>query len=172
MCHAVVSVAEAAQLYREIASAAESGWDFSSRWMSHSGLRAKTLQSLRTSRIIPVDLNAIMCQVEFILHELSSLVNNSKDSAHYAALATKRAEAIESILWNETVGMWQDFDTESMEQIGTFYASTLVPLATQCYSLNLTDNVKRVHHVVTAVKVIVIVHCHHCTGIRVRRHVT
>jgi alpha,alpha-trehalase len=148
--------AEAAQLYQEIASATESGWDFSSRWMSQSGFHAGTLQSLRTSHIIPVDLNAIMCQVELILHELFSLVNNTKDSAYYKALATKRAEAIESVLWNETVGMWQDFDMKSVKQIGTFYSSTLVPLATQCYSLNQTDSVTRVHRVVETVKVAVV----------------
>ena len=37
----------AAQLYRELASAAESGWDFSSRWMGDG----RTLASTRTTQV-------------------------------------------------------------------------------------------------------------------------
>lgn len=44
-------------LWRDIASAAESGWDFSSRWFTDR----KTLETCETSSIAPVDLNALMC---------------------------------------------------------------------------------------------------------------
>jgi alpha,alpha-trehalase len=47
------------QLYHDIATAAESGWDFSSRWMEDE----EQLSSLKTSSIIPVDLNAFLLQV-------------------------------------------------------------------------------------------------------------
>ena len=52
--------AAAAALYRELATGAESGWDFSSRWMTEEG----DLASLRTTRVLPVDLNAILCDME------------------------------------------------------------------------------------------------------------
>ena len=38
--------------YREIASTAESGWDFSSRW------------GLRTTHVIPTDLNCFLLMME------------------------------------------------------------------------------------------------------------
>uniref|UniRef100_A0A183U936 Trehalase n=1 Tax=Toxocara canis TaxID=6265 RepID=A0A183U936_TOXCA len=44
------------KLWRDIASAAESGWDFSSRWFANR----KTMDTIEASDIIPVDLNAIM----------------------------------------------------------------------------------------------------------------
>jgi hypothetical protein len=52
--------AKAAALHRDIASAAESGWDFSSRWLGTPG----DLATARTTRIIPADLNAFLCQME------------------------------------------------------------------------------------------------------------
>ena len=47
-------------MYSDIASAAESGMDFSSRWFAWDGPRANTMSSIRTSKIVPVDLNAIL----------------------------------------------------------------------------------------------------------------
>ena len=44
--------ADARGKYREIASTAESGWDFSSRW------------GLRTTHIIPADLNCFLLMME------------------------------------------------------------------------------------------------------------
>ena len=47
-------------LHRELASAAESGWDFSSRWMAVPG----DLATLRTTRVAPADLNAMLAGME------------------------------------------------------------------------------------------------------------
>jgi alpha,alpha-trehalase len=44
----------AADVYRNLRAAAESGWDFSSRWLADG----KTLASIRTTEILPVDLNS------------------------------------------------------------------------------------------------------------------
>ncbi len=54
------SKAEAEGLFRDIASAAESGWDFSSRWMADG----RSLASLQTTRVIPADLNAFLFKFE------------------------------------------------------------------------------------------------------------
>ena len=48
-----------ATIYGEIRAAAESGWDFSSRW-----LRGDGLETTRTRDIIPVDLNAFLYKAE------------------------------------------------------------------------------------------------------------
>ncbi|XP_060186178.1 uncharacterized protein LOC132615580 isoform X3 [Lycium barbarum] len=44
------------ELYRELASAAESGWGFSSRWMRNGS----DLTTTSTTSIVPVDLNALL----------------------------------------------------------------------------------------------------------------
>ena len=54
--HDSVRESERVKVWAEIAAAAESGWDFSSRWMEDG----RSLHSMRTSQILPVDLNAIM----------------------------------------------------------------------------------------------------------------
>lgn len=46
----------ATEIYRDLRSAAASGWDFSSRWMDNP----QQLATIRTTSIVPVDLNALM----------------------------------------------------------------------------------------------------------------
>ena len=43
--------------WSNLASAAESGWDFSSRWFED----LHNLSTIDTANIVPVDLNAFMC---------------------------------------------------------------------------------------------------------------
>lgn len=45
----------------DLNSGAESGWDFSSRWyMDSGGHNNSTLREIRTSQILPTDLNALL----------------------------------------------------------------------------------------------------------------
>jgi alpha,alpha-trehalase len=60
---------QARQLYHDIASAAESGWDFSSRWMADG----HSLSSLRTSSILPADLNAFLYKMETDLAQFAQV---------------------------------------------------------------------------------------------------
>lgn len=53
-------------LWAELKSGAESGWDFSSRWLV-GGPDPDSLSSIRTSRMVPVDLNAFLCQAEELM---------------------------------------------------------------------------------------------------------
>lgn len=64
----------AAELYSDIASAAESGWDFSSRWLKKP---TGTLSDMVTKQIIPVDLNAILCFNELTLEKFSRLLGKA-----------------------------------------------------------------------------------------------
>lgn len=50
----------ATEIYRDLRSAAASGWDFSSRWMDNP----QQLNTIRTTTIVPVDLNALLYQLE------------------------------------------------------------------------------------------------------------
>lgn len=54
-------------LLRNIASAAESGWDFSSRWCADD----QDLASIRTTQIIPIDLNVYIWNVEQVASKLA-----------------------------------------------------------------------------------------------------
>ena len=49
-----------AEVYRDLRAGAETGWDFSSRWLADG----KNLWTIRTTAIAPVDLNASMMHLE------------------------------------------------------------------------------------------------------------
>ena len=53
----------AAEVYRDLRAAAESGWDFSSRWLADG----KTLATIRTTDILPVDLNSLLYKLELAI---------------------------------------------------------------------------------------------------------
>ena len=53
-------------LLAELKASAESGWDFSSRWLV-GGVNPSSLSSIRTSKLVPVDLNAFLCQAEGLM---------------------------------------------------------------------------------------------------------
>jgi Trehalase len=63
------------QLYCNLASAAESGWDFSSRWMAPGG----DLASTRTTSILPVDLNVFLWRAEVAIARLSQMTGCSAE---------------------------------------------------------------------------------------------
>ncbi len=51
---------ESAAVWQDLRAAAESGWDFSSRWLDDP----MDLSTIRTTSIIPVDLNALLFHLE------------------------------------------------------------------------------------------------------------
>jgi alpha,alpha-trehalase len=94
------------QIYRNLRAAAESGWDFSSRWMSEPPRLATT----HTTDIIPIDLNCLLHQTETLLSELYLAQQNSIKAEHYDQLANKREAAIHQYLWDDAVGWFRDYD--------------------------------------------------------------
>ncbi|SDE32929.1 alpha,alpha-trehalase [Paraburkholderia lycopersici] len=50
----------ASQVYRDLRATAESGWDFSSRWFGDN----QNLRTVRTTSIVPVDLNSLLFPLE------------------------------------------------------------------------------------------------------------
>src|SRR5207244_3323793 len=55
--------------YRNVRATAESGWDFSSRWMRDP----KDLRTLETTELIPVDLNSLLYHAERTIAALRAL---------------------------------------------------------------------------------------------------
>lgn len=90
------------QVYRDLRAGAESGWDFSSRW-----LESESLSSIRTTMIAPVDLNAFLFGLETAI-----AAAGEPDSIDYAARAGQRLAAMHKHLWNESGGFFADYDLE------------------------------------------------------------
>jgi len=94
------------EMYRHLRAGAESGWDFSSRWFKDG----KTLETIHTTEIIPVDLNALMYNLEKTLEKAYTLNRDSTNAQRFAQLATKRREAVLRYCWNPKMGYFEDYD--------------------------------------------------------------
>ncbi|XP_072678371.1 trehalase isoform X3 [Canis lupus baileyi] len=128
-------------LWAELKAGAESGWDFSSRWLV-GGPNPKLLSSTRTSKFVPVDLNAFLCQAEELMSNFYSSLGNSIQATKYRNLWQQRLAAMKAILWDEEKGAWFDYDLENRKKNLEFYPSNLTPLWSGCFSdPNVVDKV-------------------------------
>jgi len=113
---------------------AESGWDYSSsRFISPSGETSKHLKDIHTKDIIPVDLNAFLCQNARILSNFYLLLERFEKSQQFTDWANSLQYSINAVFWNEEKGMWFDYDTRSKKPRTEFYPSNITPLWAECY---------------------------------------
>ena len=90
-------------------AAAESGWDFSARWL---GDRA-TLATIRTTRLLPVDLNALIYGLERAIAAEAGELGDAPTAGTFARRATDRAAAFDRHLWNDEAGFYTDYDLDT-----------------------------------------------------------
>lgn len=114
----------ATEIYRDLRSAAASGWDFSSRWMDNP----QQLNTLRTTSIVPVDLNSLMFKMEKILARASKAAGDNAMANQYETLANARQKGIEKYLWNDQQGWYADYDLKSHKVRNQLTAAALFPL--------------------------------------------
>jgi alpha,alpha-trehalase len=119
-------------VYRNLRATAESGWDFSSRWLEDG----ETLGTVRTLSILPVDLNCLLVHLEQTLSEAYLLTGNDKQAAVYYRRAQRRAEAIGSLMWDAQQGMFTDFLWRSGKLTSNVTAATLYPLFLQIATID------------------------------------
>ncbi|XP_069470509.1 trehalase [Ambystoma mexicanum] len=120
-------------LLAELKSAAESGWDFSSRWYATVGqVQTTTLMNTRTSTIVPVDLNAVLCRTERLLADFHGKLGNTEKVLEFRKLLDRRLEAVHAIHWDESVGVWLDFDLQARARRNAFYPTNLSPMWADC----------------------------------------
>ncbi|MEM5296675.1 alpha,alpha-trehalase TreA [Burkholderia sp. JPY481] len=93
------------EVYRDLRATAESGWDFSSRWFGDN----QTLATVRTTSIIPVDLNSLLFHLETTIARGCSTTRDFHCVAQFIGYAARRAEGINRYLWNSK-GYYGDYD--------------------------------------------------------------
>ena len=113
------------EVYRDLRAGAESGWDFSSRWLADG----KTLSTIRTTDIVPVDLNAVMAHLERTLAKAYRLKGDMEGARRRQADADRRSEAIRRVLWNGEGGFFADYLWGEGSLSETLTAATAAPLA-------------------------------------------
>jgi len=118
---------EPRQIYREIRAAAESGWDFSSRWFADN----VSLASIETTEIIPVDLNSLLFGLENAIRAGCERVADHGCAEKFTRRAASRRAAIERYLWDEARGSFLDYRWTANYRVQVVSAATLYPLLTQ-----------------------------------------
>lgn len=106
-----------AQLYANLASGAESGWDYSSRWIANPADSVTDtffpLRSLNTVNILPVDLNSILYANEAAIADFHRLQGNFTAAAAWASLAAQRSAAMTALLWDAEHYSYFDYNLTS-----------------------------------------------------------
>src|SRR5471030_182635 len=119
--------------YRNIRAAAESGWDFSTRWMDTTG----KIESIQTVFIIPVDLNCLLYHLERSVARSYQLQGDDIKYRIYLAKATARKKAILKYAWSKENGWFMDYNwklrhaTPHVTLAGTFPLAFKIASAAQ-----------------------------------------
>lgn len=102
--------------YKDLRSAAESGWDFSGRWFDD----VNDLSTIRTTSIAPVDLNSLIYHLEQVLIEHGGKVNKT--------IHQNREILLLNIFFNKSVGFYTDIDLHTNQPIDKVTAAGFFPI--------------------------------------------
>ncbi|XP_048319654.2 probable trehalase isoform X1 [Ziziphus jujuba] len=143
---------EKKHFFREVASTAESGWDFSTRWMRNT----TDFTTLATTSILPADLNAFILGMELNIASLAKAIGDYNISKHFLKASQAREKAIRSVFWNADKGQWLDYwlangtwkeaeKWEARNQNPKVFASNFIPLWIKSFYSDtiLVDKVRR-----------------------------
>lgn len=113
-----------ADFYRNIRAAAESGWDFSSRWL----VDGKSLPTIQTTSLVAVDLNCLLYNLESVIARSYELGGSKKLAALYRAKAFKRKTALMKYCWDATAGCYRDYNWQQKKISAQMSIATTYPL--------------------------------------------
>jgi alpha,alpha-trehalase len=112
-------------IYVHLRAAAESGWDFSSRWMDNE----TDLSTIKTAHILPVDLNCLLYHLELTL--------NKQNEAEY------RRKAIHKYMWSNELQFFTDYNFIEKKLTNRLTLAGLYPLWLNVSTDDQSKNVAR-----------------------------
>ena len=114
----------AAEVYADLRAGAESGWDYSSRWLADG----RTLASIHTTDILPVDLNSLLYGLEQAIAQGCRAQGEAVCAEAFDRRARARAAAVQRYMWDEREGLYRDYDWRAGRRTPQVSAATLYPL--------------------------------------------
>ncbi len=129
------------QVYSDLRAACESGWDFSSRWFSDP----QKLSTIHTTDIIPVDLNALLYNLELVLAKANVMSGNQEAANLYSQKANLRKAALTQFCWDNDMGYFQDYDFVAQSFTGIPSLAGIYPLT---FNMATTDQSEKVAKVI------------------------
>lgn len=113
----------AAEVYRDLRAGAESGWDFSSRWLGDR----RHLHSIRTTAIVAIDLNSLLHHLERTVARACQQAGQADCANDFEQRAQARAAAINRYLWSRH-GYYADYDLQQGRTSEQLTAAAAYPL--------------------------------------------
>ncbi|MDJ1505566.1 alpha,alpha-trehalase TreF [Cytophagaceae bacterium BD1B2-1] len=112
-----------AVIYRHLRAAAESGWDFCNRWFKDGN----SMETIHTTDIIPVDLNALMYNLEMTISKAYTLKGNAQKAKSYQDAAERRKQAVLMYCWDKKAQYFTDYDFITRQTTQTFSLAGMYP---------------------------------------------
>jgi alpha,alpha-trehalase len=112
------------KLYLDLRAAAESGWDFSSRWFTDP----QDISTIHTTDIIPVDLNCLLYHLESTIAETYQLMFQPLLARKFNRYAEKRKAAIMKYMWDDSQQFFVDYDFRTEQRTGRLTLAGVFPL--------------------------------------------
>jgi len=112
------------QLYRDVRAGAESGWDYSPRWFEDR----HSMKSIRTTKVIPVDLNTLMYNLEATLARICKTHGSNADAKAFDARAENRKKLLQNLFFDDASGMFMDLSLSDFSVTGTLSIAAAYPL--------------------------------------------
>lgn len=118
------SARRAELVYRDVRAAAESGWDFSSRWLADG----RTLSTIHATDVVPVDLNSLLYGLEVAIRDGCGHSGDLACQGEFRRRAERRRTAINAYLWNPRTSAYGDYDWVRHARRDGASAAALYPL--------------------------------------------
>lgn len=118
------------EVYRNLRAGAESGWDFSSRWLSKVDGKF-SLATIHTTDIIPVDLNALLYNLEKTIAKAAMLAGQKDKSRVYLEKADARREALLKYCWSKADTFFMDYNFRKKGTYRAVFSCGHVPAVLQ-----------------------------------------
>jgi len=112
------------KLFRDVRAGAESGWDYSSRWFEDRN----SIETIRTTEIVPVDLNALMYNLESTLARICRQTSRLEESEVFEAKAADRRRLLQDLFFDTKAGLFADLSVHDFQSTGTPSIATAYPL--------------------------------------------
>ena len=115
---------DADQFYLDVRAACESGWDFSCRWFHDKN----NLFTMRTTEILPVDLNCLLSFLEEMIERGYGLSDDEDHFESYRSQATERRKIIRDKFWSDDHNWFMDINIDDHSPTEIISLAGMYPL--------------------------------------------
>ena len=112
------------RLYLHLRAAAESGWDFSSRWFRDP----HDIRTIHAADIIPIDLNCLLYELESAIAEAYRALRQPVLARRFQSAAEQRVRGVMEYCWSDSEQFFVDYNFHEKQATGRITLAGVFPL--------------------------------------------